>query len=134
LRTEKDVRLRIDLLEGQSNFIAKMLTRAMSEQNEGAFSEYAKRLAVNRGQIEELHWVLGERNASGSNVVDLQVTSSNWSDSVLTVKEVIERLRRGELRMDDLSADTQRMVRKWALEIKNKDSIKKDRNVSGEES
>jgi hypothetical protein len=134
LRTEKDVRLRIDLLEGQSNFIAKMLTRAMSEQNEGAFSEYAKRLAVNRGQIEELLWVLDERNASGSNVVDLQVTSSNWSDSVLIVKEVIERLRRGELRMDDLSADTQRMVRKWALEIKNKDSIKKDRNVSGEES
>jgi hypothetical protein len=126
LRTEKDVRLRIDLLEGQSNFIAKMLTRAMSEQNEGAFSEYAKRLAVNRGQIEELLWVLDERNASGSNVVDLQVTSSNWSDSVLIVKEVIERLRRGELRMDDLSADTQRMVRKWALEIKNKDGIKKD--------
>ncbi len=118
MRTEKDVRLRIDLLEGQSNFIAKMLTRAMSEQNEGAFSEYAKRLAVNRGQIEELIWVLGERNASGSNVVNLQVTSSNWSGGALTVKEVIERLRREELRMDDLSADTQRMVRKWALEIK----------------
>ena len=61
LRVEKDVRLRIDLLEGQSSLIAKVLTRAISEHNEDVFAEYAKRLAVNRGKIEELMWVLGEK-------------------------------------------------------------------------
>ena len=56
MRAEKDIRLRIDLLEGQSSFIAKILTRAISEHNEVVFSEYAQRLAVSRGRIEELLW------------------------------------------------------------------------------
>jgi hypothetical protein len=38
----------------------------------------------------------------------------------MPVREVIEKLRRGELRMDDLSADTQTMVRKGALEMKKR--------------
>jgi hypothetical protein len=134
LRAEKDIRLRIDLLEGQSNLIAKMLTRAISEHNEVVFAEYASRLAVSRGRIEELLWVLGERNtttASGAapaaaaasggsqSVLDVRVASKN-SEITVSVREVIEKLRRGELRMDELSADTQTMVRKGALEMKNK--------------
>lgn len=120
LRFEKDIRLRIDLLEGQSSFMANMVTRAISEHNEVVFAEYAKRLAVNRGRIEELLWVLGEKNtaAAGQSMLDTQVTSKN-NDVILTVREIIEKLRRGELRMDDLSADTQSMVRKGALEMKN---------------
>jgi hypothetical protein len=122
LRAEKDVRLRIDLLEGQSSFIAKMLTRAISEHNEVVFTEYAKRLAVSRGRIEELLWVLGEKNNStttvGQSVLDMRVTSTN-SDITVSVRDVIEKLRRGELKMDELSADTQTMVRKGALEMKN---------------
>jgi hypothetical protein len=118
LRFEKDIRLRIDLLEGQSSFIANMVTRAISEHNEVVFAEYAKRLAVNRGRIEELLWVLGEKNTVGQSMLDMQVTSKN-NDIILTVREIIEKLRRGELRMDDLSADTQSMVRKGALEMKN---------------
>ncbi|MFL6490130.1 MAG: hypothetical protein ACJ70O_01050 [Nitrososphaera sp.] len=119
LRFEKDIRLRIDLLEGQSSFMANMVTRAISEHNEVVFAEYAKRLAVNRGRIEELLWVLGEKNtAAGQSMLDTQVTSKN-NDIVLTVREIIEKLRRGELRMDDLSVDTQSMVRKGALEMKN---------------
>jgi hypothetical protein len=51
-------------------------------------------------------------------MLDMQVTSKN-NDIILTVREIIEKLRRGELRMDDLSADTQSMVRKGALEMKN---------------
>ena len=117
LRAEKDIRLRIDLLEGQSSFIAKMLTRAISEHNEVVFAEYAKRLAVSRGRIEELLWVLGEKNNAHHSVLDMQVTSKN-SNIIMPVREVIEKLRRGELRMDDLSADTQTMVRKGALEMK----------------
>ncbi|HJU34974.1 MAG TPA: hypothetical protein VJ695_07615 [Nitrososphaera sp.] len=115
---EKDIRLRIDLLEGQSSFIAKLLTRALSEHNEVVIAEYSKRLSVNRGRIEELLWVLGEKNTPGQSVLDMQVTSSN-NDLILPVRDVIEKLRKGELSMNDLSADTQTMVRKGAMEMKN---------------
>jgi hypothetical protein len=118
LRAEKDIRLRIDLLEGQSSFIANMLTRAISEHNEVVFAEYAKRLAVNRGRIEELLWVLGEKSTARQSALDMPVASKN-NDIIVSVREVIEKLRRGELRMDDLSADAQTMVRKGALEMKN---------------
>jgi phosphoribosyl-AMP cyclohydrolase len=118
LRAEKDIRLRIDLLEGQSSFIANMLTRAISEHNEVVFAEYAKRLAVSRGRIEELLWVLGEKSTARQSVLDMQVASKN-DGIIVSVREVIEKLRRGELMMDDLSADTQTMVRKGALEMKN---------------
>ena len=102
--------------------IAKMLTRAISEHNEVVFSEYAKRLAVSRGRIEELLWVLGEKNSpttttAGQSVLDMRVTSKN-SEITVSVREVIEQLRRGEITMDDLSADTQTIVRKGALETK----------------
>ena len=127
MRTEKDIRLRIDLLEAQSSFIAKMLTRAISERDEVVFAEYGKRLAVFRGRIEELLWVLGEKNsassAAGQSVLDMRVTSKNNNndnnDVTVSIREVIEKLRRGELRMDELSGETQRMVRKGALEMKN---------------
>ena len=126
LRSEKDIRLRIDLLEAQSSFIAKMLTRAISKHDEAVFAEYAKRLAVFRGRIEELLWVLGEKNtisataAGDQSVLDMRVTSKNNNDDVtVSVREIIEKLRRGELRMDELSADTQTIVRKGALEMKN---------------
>lgn len=121
MRAEKDIRLRIDLLEGQSSFIANMLTRAISEHNEVVFAEYAKRLAVNRGRIEELLWVLGEKNTTTTadhSVLEMRVASKN-NDITLSVREIIEKLRRGELRMDELSADIQTMVRKGALEMKN---------------
>ena len=118
LHAEKDIRLRIDLLEGQSSLIAKMLSRAISEHNEVVFAEYAKRLAVNRGRIEELLWVLGEKNIAGQSILDMQVTS-NKNDISLPVREVIEKLRRGELTMDELPSDAQTMVRKGAMEMKN---------------
>ena|ERR671922_616045 len=126
LRAEKDIRLRIDLLEGQSSSIAQMLAKAIWEHNEAAFAEYSKRLAANRGKVEELLWVLGEKTtttAAGQSVLDLQVASknnnNNNNNSIMPVREVIEKLRAGELRMDDLSAHTQTMVRKAALEMKN---------------
>jgi hypothetical protein len=118
LHAEKDILLRIDLLEGQSSLITRMLTRAISEHNEVVFAEYAKRLAINRGRIEELLWVLGEKNIAGQGILDMQVTS-NKNDITLPVREVIEKLRRVELNMDELSSDAQTMVRKGAMEMKN---------------
>jgi hypothetical protein len=98
LRAREGHRLRIDLLEGQSSSIAKMLTKAIR----------------NRGRIEELLWVLEEK--VGQNVLDLQVAGKNSS---LSVKKAIEKLRAGELKIDDLPPDAQAMVRKGALEMKN---------------
>ena len=126
MRAEKDILLRIDLLEGQSRLIAKMLTRAISEHNEVVFAEYANRLAVSRGRIEELLWVLGEKNSpttttAGQSVLDMRVNSKdNDITTTVSVREVIEKLKSGELRMDELSADTQTMVRKGALEMKKR--------------
>jgi hypothetical protein len=117
LRTEKDIRLRIDLLEGQSSSIALMLAKAIRLHDETAFDEYAQRLAANRGRVEELLWVLGEK--AGQSVLDLPVASKKNNNSILPVREMLEKLRTGQLKMDDLSADSQTMVRKGALEMKN---------------
>jgi len=95
-----------------------MLSRAISEHNEVVFAEYAKRLAVNRGRIEELLWVLGEKNIARQSILDMQGSSNN-NDISLLVREMIEKLRKGELTMDELSSDTQTMVRKGAMEMKN---------------
>ncbi len=113
LRAEKDIRLRIDLLEGQSSSIAKMLAKAIRDHNESAFKEYAERLAANRGKVEELLWVLGEK--AGQSVLDLQLAGK----SSMSVKQAIEKLKSGELKMDDLPAEAQAMIRKGALEMKN---------------
>jgi hypothetical protein len=77
-----------------------------------------------------LLWVLGEKKATargaapapaaaGQSVLDVRVASKN-SEITVSVREVIEQLRRGEITMDELSADTQTIVRKGALEMKNK--------------
>jgi hypothetical protein len=116
LRAEKDIRLRIDLLEGQSSSIAQMLTKAIQQHDETAFTEYAQRLTANHNRVEELLWVLGEK--AGLSVLDLPVASKN-NNNILPIREVLQKLRTGELKMDDLSADTQTIVRKGALEMKN---------------
>lgn len=117
MRAEKDVRLRIDLLEGQSSSIAKMLARAIRDHNETAFAEHSERLATNRGRIEELLWVLGEK--AGQSVLDLQVAGPRSS---LSVKQAIEKLKTGEIKMGDLSLDAQTKVRKGALEMKKSEA------------
>ena len=117
MRAEKDVKLRIDLLEGQSSSIAKMLARAIRDHNEAAFAEHSERLATNRGRIEELLWVLGEK--TGESVLDLQVAGPR---SGLSVKQAIEKLKTGEIKMGDLSPDAQTMVRKGALEMKKSEA------------
>src|SRR5215510_9935470 len=91
LRADKDVRLRIDLWESQSNSIAKLLAKASHEHNETAFKEYAARLAENRGRIDELRWVLSGKGKE--NILGVYVSGKAGS---LTVREMIEKLRLGE--------------------------------------
>ena len=54
LCAENDIRLRINLLQGQSRSIAEMLSKAILDHNRAAFNEYVERLAVNRDRVEEL--------------------------------------------------------------------------------
>jgi hypothetical protein len=112
LRSEKDVRLRIDLLESQSSTFAKLLAKAIREHNEIAYKEYSERLAANRGKTEELLWVLGEK--VGQSVLDLHIFGSHSG----TVRQTLERLKSGELRMSELPSDAQSLVRKGAVELK----------------
>lgn len=114
MRSEKDVRLRIDLLEGQSNTIAKLLAKAMQERNEEAVRMYSEKLALGRSRVEELLWVLGAKIGLG--ILESRVTA-NGAD--MSVGDVLEKLKSGELEMDDLALDVQALVRKGALEMRN---------------
>ncbi|HEX9677634.1 hypothetical protein [Nitrososphaera sp.] len=114
MRSEKDVRLRIDLLEGQSNTIAKMLAKAMQEHNEQAIKQYSEKLAQGKGKVEELLWVLGLKTGMG--ILESSV-AVNGED--VTVGEVLEKLKANEIKMDDLAPDVQALVRKGALEMHN---------------
>jgi uncharacterized protein with GYD domain len=117
VRSEKDVRLRIDLLEGQSNSIARMLAKAMQDCNEEAVKQYSEKLAQSKGKVEELMWVLGIK--SGQGVFDTMVAVDPARGDTVAIRDVLEMLKDGRLRMDDLPADAQTLVRKGALEAKN---------------
>jgi hypothetical protein len=114
LRSEKDIRLRIDLLEGQAGAIAKLLAKAMREHNEEAVRQYSEKLAQGRGRVEELLWVLGVKTGQGA--LESRVTVRGIE---MTVGDVLEKLKGGELKMDDLALDVQALVRKGALEMRN---------------
>jgi hypothetical protein len=116
LRSEKDIRLRIDLLEGQSGSIAKMLARAMQAHNEEAVKQYSEKLAQGKGRVEELMWVLQIK--SGQGVLDARVAVGQPGQEI-AVRDVLEMLKEGRLKMDDLPQDVQALVRRGALEMKN---------------
>ena len=116
MRSEKDIRLKIDLLEGQSGSIAKMLARAMQAHNEEAVKQYSEKLAQGKGRVEELMWVLQIK--SGQGVLDARVAVGQPGQEI-AVRDVLEMLKEGRLKMDDLPQDVQALVRRGALEMKN---------------
>ncbi len=124
MRAEKDIRLRIDLLEGQSSLLAKMATKAIQEHNDEAFRQYSEKLAINKARIEELLWVSGAKTAQ--NILEFRVSVNH--DNSSTVREVLEMLKTGQIKMDDLPSDVQTLVRKGALELKN--SSKNDGRIT----
>ena len=119
MRNEKDIRLRIAMFQGQSEAIAKMLVKALSEHNTISTKEYSARLINIRDRIEELMWVLNEKNIS-SNLL-LEVYSINVPGKKiesLTVGQIMEKLKIGELRMSDLQPDVGDKIRKAAVQLK----------------
>ncbi|AIF84691.1 hypothetical protein NTE_02648 [Candidatus Nitrososphaera evergladensis SR1] len=115
MRSEKDIRLRIDLLEGQASSIAKMLAKAMQEHNEEAVKQYSEKLAQRKGKVEELLWVLGVK--TGQSVLDTKAAVPGRQE--MTVRDILDLLKEGRIKMDDLALDVQALVRKGALEAKN---------------
>jgi hypothetical protein len=107
------------MFQGQSEAIAKMLVKALSEHNTISTKEYSARLINIRDRIEELMWVLNEKNIS-SNLL-LEVYSINVPGKKiesLTVGQIMEKLKIGELRMSDLQPDVGDKIRKAALQLK----------------
>jgi hypothetical protein len=115
LRSEKDIRLRIDLLEGQASSIAKMLAKAMQEHNEEAVKHYSEKLAQSKGKVEELLWVLQVKTGQG--VLDTKAAVPGRQE--MTVRDILDLLKEGRIKMDDLALDVQALVRKGALEARN---------------
>jgi hypothetical protein len=85
------------MLQGQSKTIAEMLVKALSERNTISINEYSARLVNIRDRIEELLWILNKKD---------------------TVGQILEKLKIGELTMNDLQADVSDKVRKAALHSK----------------
>jgi hypothetical protein len=120
LRNEKDIRLRIAMFQGQSEAIAKMLVKALSEHNTISTKEYSARLINIRDRIEELMWVLNEKNISPNLLVEVySINVPGKKIEFLTVGQIMEKLKIGELSMSDLQADVGDKVRKAAVQLKS---------------
>jgi uncharacterized coiled-coil DUF342 family protein len=127
LRDEIAIKLRIDLLQAQSKTLAEILAKALTKKdnNEAAIQEYSSKLVNVRDKIEELLWVLDEKGGglySYSKLLLLEVhqvtlPSSKKRES-LTIGQIIEKLKVGELTMGDLPSNVGDRVRKAILEMK----------------
>ena len=107
------------MFQGQSKTIAKMLAKAFSEHNNISINENSARLINIRTRIEELMWVLNEKNMSSNPL--LEVCSINMlgkEKESLTVGQIMEKLKIGELSMNDLPADVVNKIRKAAVQLK----------------
>jgi hypothetical protein len=108
------------MFQGQSEAIAKMLVKALSGHNTLSIKEYSARLINLRDRIEELMWVLNEKNISPNLLVEVySINVPGKKIEFLTVGRIMEKLRIGELSMSDLQADVGDKVRKAAVQLKS---------------
>ena len=127
MREEKAIKLRIDLLQAQSKTLAEILAKALTKKdnNEAAIQEYSSKLVNVRDKIEELLWVLDEKGGglySYSKLLLLEVHQVTLPNSKkresLTIGQIIDKLKVGELTMGDLTSNVGDRVRKAILEMK----------------
>ncbi|HZD83883.1 MAG TPA: hypothetical protein VE076_13505 [Nitrososphaeraceae archaeon] len=127
MRDEIVTKLRIDMLQAQSKTLAEILAKALAKKdnNEAAIQEYSSKLVNIRDKIEELLWVLDEKGGglySYSKLLLLEVHQVTLPNSKkresLTIGQIIDKLKVGELTMDDLPSDVGDRVRKAILEMK----------------
>jgi hypothetical protein len=117
------------MLQGQSKTIAEMLVKALSERNTISINEYSARLVNIRDRIEELLWVLNEKGKPSNFLLEVYTINMPGKKEVvsLTVGQILEKIKIGELTMNDLQADVGDKVRKAALHSKKS---KSDYNIS----
>jgi hypothetical protein len=126
LRDEKDIKLRIDMLQAQSKTLAETFAKALvkknNDTNTSAIQEYSSRLVSIRDKIEELLWVLDEKDRSDYSYLKFEVHQitlpSSKKKEGLTIEQIIDKLRVGELSINDLPDDVSKRVRKAIVEIK----------------
>jgi uncharacterized coiled-coil DUF342 family protein len=127
LRDEIVIKLRIDMLQAQSKTLAEILAKALAKRdsNEVAIEEYSSKLVNIRDKIEELLWVLDEKGGglySYSKLLLLEVHQVTLPNSKkresLTIGQIIDKLKVGELTMGDLPSNVGDRVRKAILEMK----------------
>ena len=97
-----------------------MLVKAMSEHNTISTKEYSARLINIRDRIEELMWILNEKSISSLDPL-LEVYSINVpgkKKEFLTASQIMEKLKIGELSMNDLQPDVGDKIRKAAVQLK----------------
>lgn len=111
------------MLQGQSKTIAEMLVKSLSERNTISINEYSDRLINIRDRIEELLWVLDKKGTPSNFLLEVYTINIPGKKEVsLTVGQILEKLRIGELTMNDLQADVGDKVRKAALHSKRLES------------
>lgn len=111
------------MFQGQSKTIAEMLVKSLSERNTISINEYSARLANIRDRIEELLWVLDKKGTPSNFLLEVYTINIPGKKEVsLTVGQILEKLRIGELTMNDLQADVGDKVRKAALHSKRLES------------
>ena len=107
------------MLQGQSKTIAEMLVKALSERNTISINEYSARLVNIRDRIEELLWILNKKGTPSNFLLEVYTINMPGKKEVsLTVGQILEKLKIGELTMNDLQADVGDKVRKAALHSK----------------
>lgn len=111
------------MFQGQSKTIAEMLVKSLSERNTISINEYSDRLINIRDRIEELLWVLDKKGTPSNFLLEVYTINIPGKKEVsLTVGQILEKLRIGELTMNDLQADVGDKVRKAALHSKRLES------------
>jgi hypothetical protein len=107
------------MLQAQSKTIAEMLVKALSERNTISINEYSAKLANIRDRIEELLWVLNKKDTPSNLLLEVYTINVRGKKEVsLTMAQILEKLKIGELTMNDLQADVSDKVRKAALHSK----------------
>ena len=107
------------MLQAQSKTIAEMLVKALSERNTISINEYSTRLANIRDRIEELLWVLNKKDTPSNLLLEVYTINVRGKKVLsLTMAQILEKLKIGELTMNDLQADVSDKVRKAALHSK----------------
>lgn len=113
MRNQDHVRLRIEMLAGQSKVLGEVLAKALAQNDDSTFYEYSIRLGVICDEIEELRWVLNERDTSNtthsphllSTNLDVRVQNPTKEDHFLTVGQLLDKLKSGELSMNHLTSE-----------------------------